>query len=139
MSNYKTSGTGNSIYSDITDPEKVAYSLKLALSRVTTDAFRPGKEWYTEPELFLATNKKNTLGLPRFHSSGVGNSVPDLFFWDPDYEEKIFNPQHVPKEIHNIRAGFVELKTGDHFGDLVDGVLQNTRYYGYYITELIHI
>ena len=64
MSNYKTSGTGNSIYSDITDPEKVAYSLKLALSRVTTDAFRPGKEWYTEPELFLATNKKNILSKP---------------------------------------------------------------------------
>ena len=33
MSNYKTNGTGDTIYSDITDPEKVAYSLKLALSR----------------------------------------------------------------------------------------------------------
>ncbi len=87
----------------------------------------------------VATNKKNTLGLSQFHCHGVGNSVPDIFFWDPDYEDEIFNTKHIPKQLRHIRAGFGEIKSGDHFGELIDGVIQNTRYYRYFITEKAHI
>ncbi|TET06265.1 MAG: hypothetical protein E3J83_06165 [Candidatus Atribacteria bacterium] len=83
----------------------------------------------------VATNKKNTLDLPRFHCTGVGNSVPDIFFWDPDYEDEIFNLVHIPRQLQHIRAGFGELKFGDHFSELINGVIQNTRYYGYFITN----
>jgi len=83
----------------------------------------------------VATNKKNTLDLPQFHSKGVGNSVPDLFFWNSTFEKEIFDSKFLPNQHKEIRAGFIELKTGDHIGELIDGVLQISRYYGYYITN----
>lgn len=83
----------------------------------------------------VATNKKNTLGVPKFHSRGVGNSVPDLFFWDPLYESEIFNPTFVPERIKHIRAGFIELKSALHRRDINLGIFQNTRYYSYFISN----
>ncbi|MFW9939393.1 MAG: hypothetical protein ACFFFT_00035 [Candidatus Thorarchaeota archaeon] len=82
-----------------------------------------------------ALNKRNTLGLPQFHTQGVGNSVPDIFFWDPRYEELIFSDSYVPNNSFQIRAGFIETKSGDHLKELIEGVLQNVRYYGYFISN----
>lgn len=83
----------------------------------------------------VAENKKNSHGNPQFHTRGAGNSVPDIFFWDEAYEEEIFNPKFIPNKRNHIRAGFIELKTGDHSGELWSGVIQNTRYYSYFITN----
>jgi hypothetical protein len=80
----------------------------------------------------VATNKQNTLGLKQFHTHGVGNSVPDLFFWNSD---TVFDPDFIPDGMNTIRAGFVELKTGNHIEELLDGVEKNSRYYGYFISE----
>ncbi|MFX1464628.1 MAG: hypothetical protein ACFFBF_16520, partial [Promethearchaeota archaeon] len=80
-------------------------------------------------------NKKNTLGLPQFHTQGVGSSVPDLFFYDPYYESEILDRDFLPKNRTTIRAGFLELKPGDHYGKLIEGAFNLTRYYGYFITE----
>ena len=46
--NSKTSG----IYTDFTNDEKVAYALNLSLSRVTTDAFKGGYQWFNSPHLY---------------------------------------------------------------------------------------
>ena len=62
--------------------------LKLAETNDTTQIISSD---LTRAGFKTATNKKNTLGLPRFHCHGVGNSVPDILFWDPDYEDEIFN------------------------------------------------
>lgn len=83
----------------------------------------------------VATNKKNTLGLPMFSARGVGNSKPDIFFWDPEYENEIFDQNFIPKNIYHIRAGFIELKIGDKFGVILDGIQQNTMYYTHFITN----
>jgi hypothetical protein len=83
----------------------------------------------------VATNKKNTIGLPVFHSKGVGNSVPDLFIWEEKYENEIFDEDFTPKEVNHIRAAFIELKTGEKSGDLIDAIFQNTRYYSYFVTN----
>lgn len=82
-----------------------------------------------------ATNKQNTLGLPQFHTKGVGNSVPDVFFYDPEYKDEIFSPDFVPMASPVIRAGFIELKSGEHLGDLIDGASKVARYYRYFISN----
>lgn len=82
-----------------------------------------------------ATNKRNTLGLPQFHTKGVGNSVPDIFFYHPEYKDEIFNPDFVPNPNPVIRAGFIELKSGKHLSDLLDGASQVATYYRYFISN----
>lgn len=101
----------------------------------TIDSTRIISEDLIKTGYYVATNKKNTLGLPQFHTQGVGNSVPDLFFWSPKYEHEIADSKFIPKRINQIRAGFIEVKTGDHLKELNDGVYQNTRYYGYFIVN----
>jgi len=83
----------------------------------------------------VATNKTNTLGLPIFTARGVGNSKPDLFFWDPEFENEIFSQSFIPKKISHIRAGFIELKTGDKLRVIFDGIKQNTMYFSHFITN----
>ena len=83
----------------------------------------------------VATNKRNTLGLPIFTARGVGNSKPDLFFWDPEFENEIFSDSFIPKKIDQIRDGFIELKTGNKFSEILDGIKQNTMYYTHFITN----
>lgn len=83
----------------------------------------------------VAMNRRNSLGLPRFHTEGVGNSVPDLFAWDPYHEDEIFNKDFIPNGSNHVRAMFIELKTGEHLGELYEGTFQTSRYYGYYITN----
>ena len=83
----------------------------------------------------VATNKRNTMGLPIFTARGVGNSKPDLLFWDPEFENEIFSHSFFPKKIYHIRAGFIELKTGDKFNVILDGIKQNTMYYTHFITN----
>ena len=84
---------GNAQYSNMTDQEKVAYSLKLSLSRVTTDAFRTGKEWYTEPDLFLASNKNKILSKNIEKYSDISN-----------YYVVVTDPFTYKKYITNINA-----------------------------------
>ncbi|KKL72124.1 hypothetical protein LCGC14_2088050 [marine sediment metagenome] len=83
----------------------------------------------------VALNKRNSLGLPQFHTQGVGNSVPDIFFWDPLYEDEIFSREFIPVMTSHIKAGFIETKPGDHMKELIEGIMQNTRYYGYFVSE----
>jgi hypothetical protein len=101
----------------------------------TMDVTRIISEILMKLGFVVATNKRNTLGLPRFHTQGVGNSVPDLFFYNPDYEEEIFDPNYIPLKNHIIRGGFLELKSGEHLIDIIDGASQIVRYYGYFITN----
>ena len=83
----------------------------------------------------VATNKTNTLGLPIFTAKGVGNSKPDLFFWDPEFENEIFNKNYIPKKSYYIRAGFIELKTGDKLQAILEGIKQNIMYFSNFITN----
>jgi hypothetical protein len=90
MSKY---GIAGNVHSNMTDQEKVAYSLKLSLSRVTTDAFRTGKEWYTEPDLFLASNKNKILSKNIEKYSDISN-----------YYVVVTDPFTYKKYITNINA-----------------------------------
>ena len=83
----------------------------------------------------VALNKRNLFGLPQFHTHGVGNSVPDIFFWDPNFEDEIFNNKIILHNTSHIKAGFIETKSGDHLGGLIDAVMQNVRYYGYFVSD----
>ncbi len=80
-------------------------------------------------------NKINSFGLPQFHTQGVGNSVPDIFFWDPNFENEIFSKEFIPYNTSQIKAGFIETKSGEHLGELIDAVMQNARYYGYFVSD----
>jgi hypothetical protein len=104
-------------------------------SMETVDVTRIISETLVKLGYVVATNKRNTLGLPRFHTQGVGNSVPDIFFYNPEFEEEIFDPEFIPSKNHVIRGGFLELKSGEHLIDLIDGASQVARYYGYFITN----
>lgn len=82
----------------------------------------------------VATCQKHPCEYDVFRWQGSAGSKPDILFYDPLYENELFNPDFVPKDIHKIRAGFIETKTGDHFGELMNGVKQNSRYYKYFLT-----
>jgi hypothetical protein len=98
----------------------------------TIDTTKTIAETLSECGFKVATNKKNPLGLPRFHATGVGNSVSDLFFWNPAFEAELFDPRFIPADLHKIRAGFIETKPGQHRGEILDGIVQNSRYYRYF-------
>lgn len=87
----------------------------------------------------VATNKRNTLGLPQFHTHGVGNSVPDLYFYNPLYTNEIHDPDFIPSKNNYIRNGFVELKSGEHLEDIIEGASQIIRYLDYFITNKAHV
>ena len=38
----------------------------------------------------------------------------------------------IPKKITHIRAGFIELKTGDKLRVIFDGIKQNTMYFSHF-------
>lgn len=101
----------------------------------TIDTTRLVSEDLIRAGYIVFLNKKNTLGLPQFHTQGVGNSVPDLFFYDPFYSDEIFDPDFIPRIRTTIRAGFLELKSGDHLERLIDAINMLTQYYGNFITE----
>ena len=80
-------------------------------------------------------NKENSYGIPTFSSKGVGNSVPDLFFFDPNCKNIVFNDPRDYRTKGYIASGFVEIKTGRKIGSLIDGIFQLLRYYSYYISN----
>ena len=98
----------------------------------TNDITRLVSEELIRADYNVVTNKQNTLGIQQFHTQGVGNSVPDLFFWNSD---SIFDPSFIPNGKGYIRAGFIELKPGNHLQELLDGVTKTSRYYSYFISE----
>jgi len=85
----------------------------------------------------VATNQKHARNYPVFHWQGTGGSKPDIFFMDPLYGNEICDAHFIPKNIYHIRAGFIETKSGDHFGELMNGVKQNSRYYKYFLTNKV--
>lgn len=82
----------------------------------------------------VALNKKNTLGFKQFHCSGVGNSVPDMLFWNPN-NQIIFDPKYIPRTLTSINSGFIETKPGQHIKEIIDGIDKTTRYFGYFISN----
>ena len=83
----------------------------------------------------VAINKKNPYNLPVFHSKGTGNSVPDILFFNPNYEEIVFgNINNSRNSTGHIIAGFIETKRGEELHKLYQGSSQITRYYIYWIT-----
>ena len=50
MTTYNSNTSG--IYTDFTNDEKIAYAINLSLSRVTTDAFKGGYQWFNSPNLY---------------------------------------------------------------------------------------
>lgn len=59
MTTYNSNTSG--IYTDFTNDEKVAYAINLSLSRITTDAFKGGYEWFNSPNLYDPTQPSSIL------------------------------------------------------------------------------
>lgn len=99
---YKTTTDATGNFSNFTLQEKVAYSIKLSLNRITTDNFASGKEWYTEPELFTPILKNRIYReiIPRYIN------IRSDYYIVVNHNNKKYITSFTPRDIMETFGGF---------------------------------
>ena len=84
-------------------------------------------------------NRKNNFNLPVFHVSGTNGSKPDLLVINKQYKALAFRSPIDGIPVAIPTCFMVELKTGEHLGDILEGVSQLQKYWARWVAgEVIY-